>query len=169
MCRCIRRRAKWGQNRGAGTVLIFLYSAIGRANKNCSGPENRDASISSCKHIANAMIFSTVFDPFRRFRAPRSIEASASIDSASKKRRSISVQKCTARQQKKCSGPENRGASILVGRHTLVIELKCTLNFLRVCFLEGNRTCNQRGAAFLYRHVFAIRTVAEMDPQLSDC
>ena len=51
----------------------------------------------------------------------------------------------------------------------LVIELKCTLKFLRICFLEGNRTCNQRGAAFLYRHVFAIRTVAEMDPQLSDC
>jgi hypothetical protein len=51
----------------------------------------------------------------------------------------------------------------------LVKELKCTLNFLRVCFLEGNRTCNQRGAAFLYRHVFAIRTVVEMDPQISDC
>ena len=51
----------------------------------------------------------------------------------------------------------------------LVIELKCTLKFLRICFLEGNRTCNQRGAAFLYRHVFAIRTVAEMDPQISDC
>ena len=43
------------------------------------------------------MIFSTVFD---RFRAPRSIEAAASVDSASKKRRSISVEKCTARQQK---------------------------------------------------------------------
>ena len=54
-------------------------------------------------------------------------------------------------------------------RHTLVKELKCTLKFLRVCFLEGNRTCNQRGAAFLYRHVFAIRTVVEMDPQIFDC
>ena len=53
--------------------------------------------------------------------------------------------------------------------HTPVTELKCTLNFLCTCFLEGNRTCNQRGAAFLYRHVFAIRTVAEMDPQISDC
>ena len=27
-CKCVRRRAKWGQNRGAGTVLIFPYSAI---------------------------------------------------------------------------------------------------------------------------------------------
>ena len=54
--------------------------------------------------IANAMIFSTVFD---RFRAPRSIEASASIDSASKKRRSISVQKCTARQQKIVRAPKS--------------------------------------------------------------
>ena len=56
-----------------------------------------------CRHVANAMIFSTVFD---RFRAPRSIEASASIDSASKKRRSISVQKCTARQQKIVRAPK---------------------------------------------------------------
>ena len=66
-------------------------------------PKNRDASILLGKHIANAMIFSTVFD---RFRAPRSIEASASIDSASKKRRSISVQKCTARQQKIVRAPK---------------------------------------------------------------
>ena len=27
-CRCFRRRAKWGQNPGAGTLLIFLCSAI---------------------------------------------------------------------------------------------------------------------------------------------
>ena len=75
----------------------------GAPTKNCSGPENRDASILLGRLLGNAMIFSTVFD---RFRAPRSIEASASVDSASKKRRSISVQKCTARQQKIVRAPK---------------------------------------------------------------
>ena len=69
------------------TTFDFCTEMYGAPAKNCSGPENRDASILVGKHIANAMIFSTVFD---RFRAPRSIEASASVDSASKKRRSIS-------------------------------------------------------------------------------
>ena len=49
-----------------------------------------------CRHVANAMTFSTVFD---RFRAPRSIEASASVESASKKRRSLSFRKYMARKQ----------------------------------------------------------------------
>ena len=69
------------------TTFDFLKKMYGAPADNCSGPENRDASILGGEHIANAMIFSTVFD---RFRAPRSIEASASVDSASKKRRSIS-------------------------------------------------------------------------------
>ena len=69
------------------TPFDFCREMYGAPAKKCSGPENRDASISLGRHIANAMIFSTVFDPFR---APRSIEASASVDSASKKRRSIS-------------------------------------------------------------------------------
>ena len=85
------------------TKFDFCREMYGAPAKNCSGPENRDASILVGKHLANAMIFSTVFD---RFRAPRSIEASASIDSASKKRRSISVQKCTARQQKIVRAPK---------------------------------------------------------------
>ena len=78
-----KQSRQWNRsNRGRKNEVRFLEETIQRASKNCSGPENRDASISSCKHIANAMIFSTVFDPFR---APRSIEASASVDSASKK------------------------------------------------------------------------------------
>ena len=34
----------------------------GAPAKNCSGPENRDASILVGKHIANAMIFSIVLE-----------------------------------------------------------------------------------------------------------
>ena len=85
------------------TTFDFCTEMYGARAKKCSGPENRDASILVGKHIANAMIFSTVFD---RFRAPRSIEASASVDSASNKRRSISVEKCTARQQKIVRAPK---------------------------------------------------------------
>ena len=85
------------------STFDFCTEMYGAPAKNCSGPENRDASILLGRHIANAMIFSTVFD---RFRAPRSIEASASVDSSSKKRRSISVQKCTARQQKVVRAPK---------------------------------------------------------------
>ena len=74
----------------------------GAQAKNCSGPENRDASISLCTCTASAHIFSTVFD---RFRAPRSIDASASLDSAWKKLHSIFLGKYTARKQKKKFGP----------------------------------------------------------------
>ena len=91
------------EKRSKITTVDFCTEMYGAPAKNCSGPENRDASILFGRHTANAMIFSTVFD---RFRAPRSIEASASIDSASKKRRSISVQKCTARQQKIVRAPK---------------------------------------------------------------
>ena len=55
-----------------------LFSKFGIANILAA---IRDASILLGRHIANAMIFSTVFD---RFRAPRSIEASASVDSGRK-------------------------------------------------------------------------------------
>ena len=75
----------------------------GAQAKNCSGPENRDASISSCKYIASAHIFSIVFD---RFRAPRSIDASVSIDSTSKKWPSIPLGKCEARKQKIVRAPK---------------------------------------------------------------
>ena len=85
------------------SISVVRRELYGAPAKKSSGPENRDASILVGKHIANAMIFSTVFD---RFRAPRSIEASASVDSASKKRRSISVEKCTARQQKNVRAPK---------------------------------------------------------------
>ena len=68
---------------GVEKMMFDLFEKIqGAQAKKCSGPENRDASILGCKHIANARIFSIVFD---RFRAPRSIEASESIDSTSKK------------------------------------------------------------------------------------
>ena len=85
------------------TTFDFCTEMYGAPAKNCSGPENRDASILVGKHIANAMIFSTVFD---RFRAPRSIEASASVDSASKKRRSISLTKYRARKKKIVRAPK---------------------------------------------------------------
>ena len=85
------------------TTFDFVREMYGAPANNCSGPENRDASILVGKHTANVMIVSTVFD---RFRAPRSIEASASVDSATKKRRSISVEKCTARQQKIARAPK---------------------------------------------------------------
>ena len=44
------------------TTFDFCTEMYGAPAKNCSGPENRDASILVGKHIANAMIFSTVFD-----------------------------------------------------------------------------------------------------------
>ena len=64
-----------------------------------------------CRHIANAMIFSTVFEHRDRSRH---------------RHRSIRVEKtrfdfCTEMYRapaKTCSGPENRDASILVGKHT---------------------------------------------------
>ena len=49
--------------------------------------------------------YSKRYDFFDRFRALRSIEASASVDPACKKRRSILFEKCTARQQQKLLGP----------------------------------------------------------------
>ena len=64
------------------TTFVFFRKMYCAQAKNCSGPENRDASISLCKYTASAHIFSSVFE---RFRAPRSSEASASIDSTSKK------------------------------------------------------------------------------------
>ena len=72
--RCAGRPWSWGRghlgNLGRGhtrdqreeTTLDFCREMYGAPAKKCSGPENRDASISSCKHIANAMIF---FDRFR--------------------------------------------------------------------------------------------------------
>ena len=112
------------------TTFDFCREMYGAPAKKCSGPENRDASILVGKHIANAMIFSTVFD---RFRAPRSIEASASID------RGIGIDRfgvekttfdfCTemyGAPAKNCSGPENRDASISFGRHTLILEKNAT-------------------------------------------
>ena len=66
---------------------ISLKKSTARQQKLFRAPKNHEASILLSRLLENAMIFSTVFD---RFRAPRSIEASASVDSASKKRRSIS-------------------------------------------------------------------------------
>ena len=43
------------------TTFDFCREMYGAPAKNCSGPENRDASILVGKHIANAMIFSVVF------------------------------------------------------------------------------------------------------------
>ena len=47
------------------TTFDFCTEMYGAPAKNCSGPENRDASILLGKHIANAMIFPTVCDRFR--------------------------------------------------------------------------------------------------------
>ena len=43
--------------------------------RNCSGPENRDVSISLCKHIANAKDFSIVFEHLDRSRRRKIIFA----------------------------------------------------------------------------------------------
>ena len=94
-------------------MFDFFKKIYGAPAKNCSGSENRDASILVGRHIANAMIFSIVFD---RFRAPRSIEASASVDSGRKIRFDFCTEMYGA-PAKICSGPENRDASILVGKY----------------------------------------------------
>ena len=76
---------------------ISLEKSTARQQKIVRAPKSALRRFLLSKNIANAMTFSTVLD---HFRVPRSIEASASIDSTSKKRRSISLEKCTARQQK---------------------------------------------------------------------
>ena len=81
-----------------------LKKSTARQQKLFRAPKNHEASILFGKHIANAKDFSIVFE-----HRDRSREASA--------RRSISVEKSTARQQKKCSGPENRDASISSCKH----------------------------------------------------
>ena len=43
------------------TTFDFCTEMYGAPAKNCSGPENRDASILLGKHIANAMIFPVSF------------------------------------------------------------------------------------------------------------
>ena len=50
------------QSRLKGTTFDFFREMNGAPAKNCSGPEKRDTSILLSKNIANAMIFSTVFD-----------------------------------------------------------------------------------------------------------
>ena len=81
--------------------------------KNCSGPENHNASILLGRHIANAMIFSIVFEH---------------RDRSKRRHRSIRRQKNDVRflfmntwraSKKNGSGPENRDASILLGKHTV--------------------------------------------------
>ena len=67
------------------TTFDFCTEMYGAPAKNCSGPENRDASILLRRLLGYVLTFSTVFD---RFRAPRLIEASASVESALKKQRS---------------------------------------------------------------------------------
>ena len=56
------------QSRLKGTTFDFFREMNGAPAKNCSGPEKRDTSILLCKNIANAMIFSTVFDRGVRLR-----------------------------------------------------------------------------------------------------
>ena len=50
------------QSRLKGTTFDFFREMNGAPAKNCSGPEKRDTSILLSKNIANAMIFSIVFD-----------------------------------------------------------------------------------------------------------
>ena len=59
------------QSRLKGTTFDFFREMNGAPAKNCSGPEKRDTSILLCKNIANAMIFSIVFDRGVRLRRVR--------------------------------------------------------------------------------------------------
>ena len=59
------------QSRLKGTTFDFFREMNGAPAKNCSGPEKRDTSILLSKNIANAMIFSIVFDRGVRLRRVR--------------------------------------------------------------------------------------------------
>ena len=99
------------------TTFDFCTEMYGAPAKNCSGPENRDASILVGKHIANAMIVSMVFDKGSRnlpngarARAgaglgwvgwlARNLPNGAGLDFL------ISLENCTARQQKSVRAPK---------------------------------------------------------------
>ena len=61
----------WTRNRNRSNrrrkIADSKYGEInGAPAENCSGPENRDASISSCKPIANAIEISIVFEHLDR-------------------------------------------------------------------------------------------------------
>ena len=63
----------WTRNRNRSNrrreIIFAKRSKINAAPaKKCSSPENRDASISLCKHIANAKEFSIVFEHLDRSR-----------------------------------------------------------------------------------------------------
>ena len=91
--------------------IFAIKSKINAAPaKNCSGPENRDASISLCKHIANAKEFPIVFEHLDRSRHRNRSNRRRKIISAKRS-------KINGASAENCSGPENRNASISLSKH----------------------------------------------------
>ena len=62
------------------TTFDFCREMYGAPAKNCSGPENRDASILVCKFNANANEFSSVFEHLGRSRRPHRWNRRRKID-----------------------------------------------------------------------------------------
>ena len=78
---------------------------------------------------------------FDRFRAPRSIEASASIESASKNERSIPVAKSTGRQQTNVRSPTNAMRGFLYAN---ILQRKVNLDRVKLVHKCQGRECSAR-------------------------
>ena len=92
------------------STFDFSSEINGAPAKHCSVPENRDASISSCKRIAT-------HSKFRSF-SSTSIDRRIGIDQIGVGKTTVDfLGKIHGAPAKNCSGPENRDASILLGRH----------------------------------------------------
>ena len=90
-------------DRSIGATFDFFREMYGAPAKVFSGPEkSRGVDFSR-------QTYSKRYDFFDSFRAARSMEASA--------RRSISLREINGAPAKNSSGPENRDASILLGKH----------------------------------------------------
>ena len=61
-----RSRHRNRSNRRRKIIFAERSKINGASAENCSGPENRDESISLCKHIANAIEISIVFEHLDR-------------------------------------------------------------------------------------------------------
>ena len=105
----------WTRNRNRSNrrrkMIFAKRSKInGASAENCSGPENRNASISLCKHRETRMIF----------RSFLSASIDRGIGNRSNRRRKIIFakrSKINGASAENCSGPENRNASISLYKH----------------------------------------------------
>ena len=100
-----RSRHRNRSNRRRKIIFAKRSKTNAAPAENCSGPENRDASISLCKHIANAKEFSIVFEHLDRSRHRNRSNRRRKIIFAKRS-------KINAAPAENCSGPENRDASI---------------------------------------------------------